>query len=343
MKDTAVFVYLPEIVRNMRSWICAAVAVLMSVSVQQARERPYVVFWNLENYFDPFDDTLTLDDEFTPEGYRRWTWYRFEVKRNQIARTIVSMHDAYGDYPLAVAFAEVENHMVLRQLTQHTQLAKLDYGIVHMDSPDSRGIDVALIYRRGALKLLGKDKFAVRTERGRPSRDILYVCWEMKMPSGVPDTLCMFVNHWPSKFGGDEYSRPFRQAASDTLARAVNAFRDRVGKNAAIIVTGDFNDTPDSGPVKSLVAGTGLACPALPLHEAGEGTIKYNGKWELIDLFMVSGFPSVPAMEIYRHPMLLEKDVKFLGSKPFRTFYGPRWNGGPSDHLPIVLLIGQNL
>ena len=301
---------------------------------------PYVAFWNLENYFDPFDDSLTVDEEFTPAGEKHWTWKKFLVKRNLIAKALLSMHDRYGEWPLAVGFAEVENRMVLRQLTEQTPLAKLGYGVVHRDSPDSRGIDVGFIYREEYMTVLEVEARAVLTGRERPTRDILQVTAGLYLPGGQPDTVHFFINHWPSKFGGEEYSRPFRQAASDTLRRVVEALRDSAsGELPPVIVMGDFNDTPESPPVMSLQRGTGLLNPGLSLHERGEGTLKYNGRWELIDLFLISSSLKNARMEIYSHPLLLEDDEKFLGQKPFRTYYGPRWNGGASDHLPIVLLL----
>ena len=136
---------------------------------------PYVAFWNLENYFDPFDDSLTVDEEFTPAGEKHWTWKKFLVKRNLIAKALLSMHDRYGEWPLAVGFAEVENRMVLRQLTEQTPLAKLGYGVVHRDSPDSRGIDVGFIYREEYMTVLEVEARAVLTGRERPTRDILQV------------------------------------------------------------------------------------------------------------------------------------------------------------------------
>ena len=168
---------------------------------------PYVVFWNLENYFDPFDDSLTVDEEFTPAGKKHWTWKKFLVKRNLIAKVLLSMRDRYGDWPLAVGFAEVENRMVLRQLTEQTPLAKLGYGVVHRDSPDSRGIDVGFIYREEYMTVLEVEARAVLTGRERPTRDILQVTAGLHLPGGQPDTVHFFINHWPSKFGGDEYSR----------------------------------------------------------------------------------------------------------------------------------------
>lgn len=312
-------------------------AVCLTAAALGAQERPYMVFWNLENYFDSFDDTLTHDEEFTPDGYRRWTWNKFLAKRNLIAKALVSMYDRYGDYPVLAAFAEVENRMVLYQLTLKTALAKLDYGVVHRDSPDSRGIDVALIYRKEFFEVLDVETLGVLTGRDRPTRDILHVTGVL---TATEDTLHVFVNHWPSKFGGEEYSRPFRQAASDTLCRAVLALSDSLtGELPAVVVTGDFNDTPDSPPVRSLVAATGLLNLSNPLHEAGRGTLKYNGRWELIDHFLVSAFLEGSVMEIYSHHMLLEEDSKYLGVKPRRSFYGPVWHGGASDHLPVVLLL----
>ena len=328
----------------MWSKICV-VAVAFSVcvfvpDVSGQAAGPYVVFWNLENFFDPFDDSLTMDEEFTPTGDKHWTWKKFLVKRNLIAKALLSMHDSYGDWPLAVGFAEVENRMVLRQLTERTPLAKLGYGVVHRDSPDSRGIDVGFIYREEYMTVLKVEARTVLTGRERPTRDILHVTAGLYLPGGPPDTVHFIINHWPSKFGGEEYSRPFRQAASDTLRRVVEALRDSAsGELPPVIVMGDFNDTPDSEPVVSLQRRTGLHNPSLSLHERGEGTLKYNGRWELIDLFLVSPALRDVRMEIYTHPLLLEEDEKFLGQKPFRTYYGPQWHGGVSDHLPIVLLL----
>jgi len=326
---------------------CAVAAVILLCQLcglwtleGQERGSRYVVFWNLENYFDPFDDSLTVDEEFTPAGEKHWTWKKFLVKRNLIAKVLLSMYDRYGDWPLAVGFAEVENRMVLRQLTEQTPLAKLGYGVVHRDSPDSRGIDVGFIYREKYLTVHDVEALGVLTGRERPTRDILHILAVLHLPDESPESVHFYINHWPSKFGGEEYSRPFRQSAADTLSRVLGALADSAaGALPPVIVTGDFNDTPDSEPVMSVQRRTGLLNPALDLHQRGEGTLKYNGRWELIDLFMMSPTLSGAQMEIYRHPLLLEEDEKFLGQKPFRTYYGPQWHGGASDHLPIVLLL----
>lgn len=283
-----------------------------------------VMFWNLENYFDPFDDPVTLDDEFTAMGAKRWTWKRFERKRNGIAKVIVAAA-AYGEMPAVAAFAEVENKMVLRQLLRETTLEKLDYDVIHRDSPDPRGIDVGMIYRKSCFKPL--DVRSLRVSEEFNTRDILYV-------KGVlsADTVHLFVNHWPSKRGGAEVSGPRRKAAERVLVTAVDSIR-AASPGQRIIALGDFNDTPEN--------------VSLPLHNlslkaagSGEGTLKYRGKWEMIDQCFVSDTAGCE-MTIFRPPFLLEPDKTYTGVKPRRTYVGPKHNGGLSDHLPIVTVLRE--
>lgn len=302
--------------------------------------RYIVMFWNLENYFDTFDDPQTSDNEFTPFGERHWSWKKFMAKRNGIAKVIISAGEG-TNYPALVALAEVENRFVLEQLVRSTPLALLNYGIVHRDSPDERGIDVALLYRKDVFRPLSVNFVHVPLpDSTAKTRLILYV-------KGVLedlDTLHMFVNHWPSKFGGEEASLPNRVAAANVLKnRTDSLFSQNV--NANILLTGDFNDTPDSHIFNVFDKFTNLA---KGLFVKGEGTIRYKGKWELIDQFMVSGnllnrkepiFCDSLTMKIYRPPFLLEKDKEYLGTKPKRSYTGPRYNGGISDHLPVVISI----
>ncbi len=328
-----------------------------------------VMFWNVENFFDPFDDSLTRDEDFTPDGFKNWTWSKFLSKRNSIAKTIISVKDACGAYPAIVGLAEVENYLVLKQLTAETALARLDYGIVHRDSPDARGIDIALIYRREAFTPLQVRNFPVFTGSGRPTRDILYVKGLLRgsiHPDAYPpedisdnslpqDTLELFVVHFPSKFGGAAATGPLRDAAAMRLLEVIDStgtIPPKTVNQRNIIVMGDFNDSPESSSVRLLTesglvyAGENLlerkkqkeqsADQRIPNLE-NHGTIKFDGRWELIDHFLVSPPLGDCPMSIYAPAMLLEPDEKYLGTKPFRSFYGPRWNAGPSDHLPILL------
>lgn len=279
-------------------------------------------FWNLENYFDPFDDPATLDDEFTARGEKHWSWKRFEHKRNGIAKTILAASQ-HGEPPLLCAFAEVENRMVLKQLVQNTPLEKLDYGIIHRDSPDERGIDVALIYRKEGFKPLKVE--SVRVSEDFNTRDILYVKGVMK-----GDTVHVAVNHWPSKRGGAAISQTRRGVAQERLSALCDSI-SAASPGQRIIAIGDFNDTPENItlPLHNLAA---------PLARRGEGTLKYRGNWEMIDQCLVSDTAGC-RLQVFKPAFLVEQDRTFTGDKPRRTYIGPRHNGGLSDHLPIVLTI----
>ncbi len=292
------------------------------------------MFWNVENYFDPFDDSLKKDDEFTPEGFKHWTWGRFCRKRNAIAKTIIAARDTYGDYPLVVGLAEVENYMVLRQLVNETSLSRLDYGIIHRDGPDSRGIECAMLYRKERFTPTDVRTFEVNTGSGRATRDILYV-------KGITacDTMEFLIVHMPSKFGGEKASAPLRDAAAQCLLRSIDSTGGPLHLRK-IIVMGDFNDSPASSSVRTLTdKGLIYTGEYLMQQEKDIGTIKFNGQWELIDHFLATPPLGHCKMYIYAPEQLLESDTKYLGVKPFRTYYGPTWNGGTSDHLPIVLVI----
>lgn len=287
---------------------------------------PAVMFWNLECYFDPFDDPATEDDEFTPRGRKHWTWKQFTAKRDGIAKTIASASSVFGNLPDIVALAEVENRMVLKQLTDNTILLKAAYGIVHRESPDKRGIDVALLYRKKTFRVL--EVQSLKVESDKATRDILYV-------KGIflkTDTLHLFVNHWPSKLGGATVSGLRRAAAAQTLNRCVDSILNSSGR-AFIAAMGDFNDTPEN--ISPLVTER-LSNLSETLFRKGKGTIKYQGEWELIDQFFCT--EKKMRMEIFSPAFLLETDKGYTGMKPRRTFTGPRNHGGLSDHLPILLM-----
>ncbi len=297
------------------------------------------MFWNVENYFDPFNDSLAKDEDFTPEGFKHWTWEKFCIKRNAIAKTIISLRDIYGDYPFAIGLAEVENYMVLRQLTEETILAKPGYGIIHHDGPDHRGIECAMLYRKDAFIPLQVNTFQVLTDSGKPTRDILYV----KGISSL-DTLEFFVVHFPSKYGGAKATESLRKAASECLLSAIDSTRSHFSRRK-IIVMGDFNDTPESATLQKLTengliyTGQSILKQSCLREDNNIGTIRFNGRWEMIDHFLVSEALGDCTMHIHASESLLEADTKYLGSKPFRTYQGPKWNGGASDHLPIVLVL----
>ena len=283
-----------------------------------------VMFWNVENLFDSFDDPLKNDNEFLPAAERHWTWQRFERKRDGIAQTVVSVADAYGDLPALVGLAEVENRMVVSQLVRKTMLADLDYDFVHRESPDERGIDVALLYRKDVFRVVAVDSLRVPDF---PTRDILYVKMRCRVKPGM--TMSVFVVHLPSKRGGARASQGRREAALAVLEHAVDSLLTEDPANP-VLVMGDFNDTD------TRVAG--LSVPAFAGPPTVPGTLRYHGRWEQIDWFCVSpALDSSARMQIYAPPFLLEPDPAWLGVKPRRTYVGPRYNGGLSDHLPVLL------
>ena len=235
--------------------------------------------------------------------------------------------------PDVVGFAEVENRGVLTRLLNNTLLRKQGYRVVHYDSPDRRGIDVALLYRESVFRKISSSVKVpeYKGERLR-TRYILQVCLEDSMGQNIN----MIVNHHPSKYGGAEESEGRRNAAMAALKEMCDSLIS-LGQGQ-IVAMGDFNDTPDASQFR-ILDGV-LQKMSDRLFKAGEGTIRYRGKWELIDMFMVSRDLSlISRMDIVRIPFLMTYERKYPGLKPLRTYSGPRYIGGVSDHCPIVLMI----
>ena len=293
-----------------------------------------IMFWNLENFFDYRNDSLSpSDEEFSARGARHWTKKRFQTKCNAIAKGILWAGSQEGGLPDVIGLAEVENSFVLRRLLQTTALRKLDYNVVHFDSPDPRGIDVALLYRRSKMEpvdarpchVYGPDSTIMAT------RDILLARFRTKDGRDI----AFLVNHHPSKYGGLEVSEPRRRIAVQRLRFLADSIQAlEIWDTVAM---GDFNDTP-SNPVYKTLEPT-LKNMAEPLHQRGQGTIKYDGAWELIDLFFVSPSLKTAEMKIMQIPFLMTPDSGHAGIKPLRTYSGPRYLGGVSDHCPVWLTI----
>lgn len=302
-----------------------------------------VMFWNVENYFDTYDNPSTTDEEFTPTGDNRWGWARFEKKRDDIAKTILLAADQYGDLPALIGLAEVENAFVLQELLEETPMARTQYKYIHKDSPDSRGIDVALLYREELFTPLETKYIGFSF----PTRDVLYT---KGVVNGL-DTLHIMVNHWPSKRGNETSSGRKREYVSLKVSHVVDSILLR-NPAANIVLMGDFNDTPASSPLKNLEQLTNLAKWA----DGAEGSYKYRESWSMIDQFLVSEnlikeessikekneafrpqwIYTHRNMEIFAPEALFAEDATYMGVKPKRTYSGPRYLGGISDHLPVV-------
>ena len=304
-----------------------------------AQESFRVLFWNVENLFDCKDDPKKNDNEFLPDATRRWTYFRYRNKLNQLAKAIIASGDAY--LPDLVGLCEVENDSCLVGLIKHSPLREAGYRYVMTDSPDQRGIDVALLYQRGSFKLLQKQSIRIPHQQLKkgPTRDILHVVG--KVISG--DSLDIIVCHMPSRSGGQAKSEPYRLLTAGVLKQAVDSLME-VRQHPNILIMGDFNDYPTNRSVGEVLCGDGRLCNLM--KDKKGGTYRYQGEWGILDQFLVSGNllegkgsirTSFENAQILRHDFLLEEDEKYGGDKPFRTYNGMKYLGGFSDHLPVSL------
>ncbi len=276
-----------------------------------------ILFYNVENLFDTNDDSLKNDNEFLPTSKKKWTHIRWNEKTIKIVKVI-----AGNNYPEIIGLCEVENKAVLEKISTHYIFKKKKYSIIHFESPDARGIDCALLYQSDKIDLLSMKPNKVDL-KGRKTRDILSATF-----TNSKDTFTVFVNHWPSRYGGRKKSNPKRKIASKKLLFLMDS-TSKHHPNHKIIAMGDFNDEPKDS---SLIALNGYSNRSLEL----KGTLKYKGKWQIFDQFICSKNFNYK-LAVYTPDFLMEEDKTYGGRKPYRTYYGPFFNGGFSDHLPIRL------
>ncbi len=328
--------------------LCFVFAILAE-SAAQSNFR--VMFYNVENLFDTQNDPLKNDDEFLPEGRMNWTSQKYRKKLKNISQVITGVGEMHP--PAIVGLCEIENDRVISDLVRKSALRAQGYEYIITDSPDERGIDVALLYQPHRYKLLKHSEYGIvsRNSSVRPTRNILHA--EGKVISG--DTLDVFVCHFPSRSGGKRETEPARINAAALLRSKIDSlFATR--RKANIIVMGDFNDRPND---KSLFRT--LKARSLNYHRSnGElynlffhrlkepdfGSYLYQGRWEMLDQFIVSGFLLNPQNSItvkeekayvFKADFLLQNDAKSGGKRPFRTNLGPKYLGGFSDHLPVFM------
>jgi hypothetical protein len=297
----------------------------------------------VENFFDIDEDTLSGYNEFTPYGERHWTWDRFKQKRIQLYKVLTAIGEGV---PVTIAaFAEIENRAVLESLISKTPLESMGYGIMHYDSPDDRGIDVGMIYLKEKFNPLCSNKIPIKhhSDSSFNTRDILYV-------KGLlgSDTLHLFFNHWPSRYGGLLETRDLRMLASEVLQKHTDSLC-KAAVAPAILVAGDFNDNPDDASMLLLTDEEPCQLHQLDFafgNKQVKGTLKYKGRWERFDQFLVnSGIYHTTAAfglggkstVVFSPEYLLIEDEKYGGVKPYRTYEGYRYFGGFSDHLPIFI------
>jgi predicted extracellular nuclease len=300
-----------------------------------------VVSYNVENLFDTVDDPTIPDEEFLPESEKNWTIDRYQKKLDDIARVISEVNPK--ELPELVGLVEIENQRVLEDLVSTARLSN-QYGIIHEESPDYRGIDVALIYRRDAFTEIMHEVLPVNfpDDPSFKTRDILHVTGKIRNK-----TVHVFVNHWPSRIGGDEKTEPKRMLAASVLKSKVDQIL-AIDPKARIIIMGDMNDEPSNTSLKeTLGAGspgsqTKLVNLMIPDKTAGSGTYFYNGNWNMLDNLVVSdemingkwlhiaggkGFIFSNDWMIY---------INKNGDKtPNRSYVGNKYVSGVSDHFPV--------
>ena len=303
-----------------------------------------IAFYNVENLFDIENDPLKRDDEFTEKGDKHWNDRKYRTKLHQISKVAASV----GGWEAleVVAFCELENRRVLEDLLSSTPLKEEGYKIVHFDSPDRRGIDVGFIYLPEKIQVIHSEAIPVvfPWDDKYKTRDILYA----QLVILKVDTIDFYVNHWPSRWGGQLETEDARMHVAKTLL----SHRNNLASPQKMIAVGDFNDSPIDKSIKDVFKAeldTSVKAEYYNLmytHLDKQGTNKYQGSWSIIDQFIVSEslFKSKNGLQIknkfaniFNADYLLEPDTKYEGMQLNRTYLGMRYKGGYSDHLPIYL------
>ena len=318
----------------MRAWASFFILYISTngLTIGQEANSYLFSFYNLENLFDTKDDSLTHDEEFTPEGARFWTESKFRRKISRLGSSILSIGEWQPVDLLGVC--EVESAHVLNQLIERGGLSKMDYQVVHFESPDRRGIDVAMIFRKERLSFIGAQNKKIQLN-GRDdfrTRDILVCQFELDERE-----LFVLVNHWPSKYGGAMATIPLRNGVAHICAALVDSLKQSNPK-ASVMLMGDFNAEPQEECMNILESEAKLKSS---FNSEGQGSNKYQGQWSLIDrIFIDENFEkdfSINRSGVHKVEMLLEADEKFLGEKPKRSFQGFKYMDGYSDHLPVFI------
>ncbi|MBW8326294.1 MAG: endonuclease/exonuclease/phosphatase family protein [Prolixibacteraceae bacterium] len=330
---------------NLGVLIILAIAISSCTSAKKTLRNEYtVISYNVENLFDTVDDPKIPDEEFLPTSEKKWDSERYQKKLNDLVRVITEINPK--ELPEIVGLVEVENRTVLEDLTLTGALKNQKYGIIHEESPDYRGIDVALIYRQDAFQEVSHETLPVvfPDDPEFKTRDILHVTGKIKKK-----TVHFFVNHWPSRIGGDEKTEPKRVLAASVLKSKTDQILAE-DPSARIIIMGDMNDEPAN---KSLYETLGAESPdsgarlvnlMMPDDAKSMGTYFYSGSWNMLDNLVVSD----ALIKGKRFHVMDDKGFIFTndwmtftnknGAKtPNRSYVGNKYVAGVSDHFPVYL------
>jgi predicted extracellular nuclease len=335
-------------------------SMFLSASLMLLGQKPVhsftVACYNVENLFDLEDDPETGDEEFTPNSAKAWDLEKYKKKLDDLAAVIRAIDQ--GELPEIVGLSEVENRKVLEDLIQTRALRKGNYGIVHFESPDPRGIDNALLYRMQDFRVTSCRAIPVifRFDPEETTRDILYV----KGTTRENEPIHLFVNHWSSRYGGEKETEPRRISCALALRWVVDDILN-TDPGAKIIIMGDFNDEPTNRSIfETLMANNKrknagdreLYNLMYDMHNMeGKGSYNYRGRWNMLDQIMVSQHVINGDGGLhcdYGSGRILQKDfMMYLNGEtrkhvPNRTYGGPSYYGGISDHLPVYVTLTKD-
>lgn len=340
--------------------IALLLLLLAVVSYSYAQKKHKVVFYNIENFFDTVNDPDVLDDEFTPEGAKKWNEAKYAKKLGNIERVFFDISAIDKNYPAIIGVCEVENRTVLEDIVATPKLAGANYRISHFDSPERRGVDVAFMYRPDVFKMEGEKAVTtvIPSIPNYKTRDILTLWGKIE-----GEDFFFMVAHWPSRLGGKEASEDRRIAVGKQM-RAIADSVAQVRPGVKIVAMGDFNDDPTD---KSIAQGFGAKAktkelgvgdyyiPFAEMLKAGQGTLAYGDAWNIFDNIIVSenlfnakkGEWKLQKAEkskfygnIFKRHYLIQKEGQYKGY-PLRTYVGNNFQEGFSDHLPVYIYIGK--
>jgi len=317
--------------KNLFLYLIITIVTITVTSCKSTSTTRQIAFYNVENLFDTIDGPND-DAEFLPGSKNNWNSLRYNEKLTHINKVINEW-----EAPLMIGLCEIENENVVRDIIHHSDKLK-DFGVVHYESPDARGIDVALMYDSTALKIVqsGYLRYTLHGKEAPSSRDILWSKFTLKK-----DTIYVMVNHWPSRRGGETASEPNRIEAAKTARKFIDSLLS-VNSNSKIVFMGDLNDYPENKSAQL------IAEKLTPMIENTSGTFggthSYQNEWNVLDHIMVStGFKQEKAKilegsgKIHSYEYLME--VYKGNTVPFRTYAGSKYLGGYSDHLPVSVEI----
>lgn len=314
-----------------------------------------IAFYNLENLFDYIDDPLIFDDDRTPEGKDHWTEEIYKAKLANMAKVIAEIgEDVSGNSPTIIGVSEIENRKVLEDLLAQAPLAKTNYGIIHFDSPDRRGIDVALLYQKKIFVPTHYKAFELELYDDNDKTKRIYTRDQL-LVSGMLDgeKIHIIVNHWPSRSGGEERSRPKRVKAAKLNKRLIDSLFSE-DPYAKIITMGDLNDDPTSPSIKEILQTKKdrekleikeLYNPMEAMYNKGMGTLAYRDGWNLFDQIILSSEFVTKDFSSYRlykagifNKTYLQTPRGQYKGYPFRSFVNG-YTGGYSDHFPVFVYL----